>query len=86
MEKLIKLSDLLLCINYGKIEKAVIIEDLGQMKKLRDLRNKKSVSVYDDNEYALELFKTDGVPGSFVDIQFKDMSELLLIGFYNVEK
>ena len=52
---------------------------------MRELRKKNSVSVFNDNEYALELFQNDGVPGSFIDIQFKEMSQLLLTSFYNVE-
>lgn len=41
---------------------------MHQMKKLRELRKKNSVSVFNDNEYALQLFQHDGVPGSFIDI------------------
>lgn len=56
MEKLMNLSNLILCVNFEQKDKAVAVDNLNSMKKLRELRKKKSASVFNDNEFALNLF------------------------------
>lgn len=68
MEKLINLSNLLLCMVYKVNDKAVLIEQMKQFSKLQALLKTNSMKVFNDNEIAIELFDENGVPGSFIDI------------------
>ncbi len=54
-------------MDYNQEHKAVDLKNINAFKRLKELSNKKSLKVYDDDEFALDMFNQEGIPGSFLD-------------------